>query len=154
MTFSEWLETKTNTSRLEACELVLSRFRAVADSNPDFASAVGASLWKLLSTSPGSDAVTILDDMRGRAGVLGREHLDHLSSRLLHATATKGEIECEAGKLVSSWFRAIGLCSGPASSNGRAFHVARAYEKTFACLGRLMNQTSGSQSDDGERAAA
>jgi hypothetical protein len=154
MTFSEWLETKTNTSRLEGCELVLARFRAVADTNPEFTSAVGEALWKLLSTSPGSDAATILDDMRGRAGALGRDHLDHLGSRLLHATATKGEIESEAGKLVASWFRAIALCSGAAANDARALHVARAYEKTFACLGRLMNQTGESQSTEDARAAA
>ena len=126
----------------------------VADTNPEFTSAVGEALWKLLSTSPGSDAATILDDMRGRAGALGRDHLDHLGSRLLHATACKGEIESEAGKLVSSWFRAIALCSSGQRNNARALHVARAYEKTFACLGRLMNQTSGSQPADDERAAA
>jgi hypothetical protein len=154
MNFSEWLESKTNTSRLEACELVLARFRAMADTNPEFTSEVGGALWKLLSTSPGSDAATILDEMRGRAGALGRDHLDHLSSKLMHATASKGEIESEAGKLVSSWFKAIALCSGAAANNGRALHVARAYEKTFACLGRLMNQTSGTQSAEDERAAA
>ena len=154
MSFSEWLQTKASASRLETSQLVLARFRAAADLDPEFTTRVGTVLWALLSTSPGDDAATLLADMRKRVGALGPERLDTLSSRLLHATAAKGEIEREAGNLVSSWFRTIGLCSGPASHTPRALHTVGAYEKTFASLGRLMNKTSGSRHSDCERVAA
>jgi hypothetical protein len=154
MSFSEWLQAKASASRLETSELVLARFRTAADLDPEFTTRVGSVVWALLSTSPGEDAANLLVDMRNRVGALGPERLDTLSSRLLHATAAKGEIEREAGNLVSSWFRAIGLCSGPASHTSRALHTVQAFEKTFASLGRLMSSTSGSRYSDRERAAA
>jgi hypothetical protein len=154
MTFVEWLDTKTDASRLEASELALARFRAAADLDPEFASGVGTALWILLSTNPGDDTPTLLAEMRSRAGALGRDRLDNLSSRLLQATATKSEVESAAGKLVSFWFKTIGLCSGRAPKDSRAVHVARAYERTFASLGRLMDETNGSHGSDYERAAA
>jgi hypothetical protein len=154
MTLSEWLKAEADASRLETCERVLTRFRATADSNPEYIVDVGLAVWGLLSTSPGDDAAMLLGEMRSRAGALGRERLDSLSSRLLNATAPKAEIECDAGKLVSSWFRTIGLCSGYAVQTGRALHLARAYEKTFASLGRLISRSDGSQHSDDERAAA
>lgn len=154
MSFSEWLHAKASASRLETSELVLARFRAAADLDPEFTTRVGAVLWALLSTSPGDDAATLLAEMRNRVGALGPDRLDTLSSRLLHATAAKCEIEREAGNLVASWFRTIGLCSGPASHASRALHTVQAFERTFASLGRLMNETSGSRHSDRERAAA
>jgi hypothetical protein len=154
VTFSEWLETKTNASRLEACELVLARFRATADADPEFMSGVGTALWALLSTCPGEDSQDLLAEMRSRMGALGRQRLDDLSCRLLNATGAKSEIECEAGKLVSFWFRTIGLCSGPFTPSRRALHAARAYEHTFAALGRLIDRVDAPQRSDRERVAA
>jgi hypothetical protein len=154
MTLSEWLKIEADASCLETCERVLTRFRGIADLDPDYTVQVGTTLWALLSTSPGEDAASLLGEMHSRAGALGRERLDGLSSRLLDATAAKAEIECEAGKLVSSWFRTIGLCSSHDAHFGRAFHLARAYEKTFASLGRLISRTDGSRHSDDERAAA
>jgi hypothetical protein len=154
MSFSEWLQAKASASRLQTSELVLARFRATADLDPEFTMRVGVVLWALLSTSPGDDAATLLADMRNRVAALGPERLDTLSSRLLHATRVKGEIEREAGNLVASWFRTIGLCSIPASHTHQALHIVGAYEKTFASLGRLMNKTSGALHSECERAAA
>jgi hypothetical protein len=154
MTFSEWLNRQSDASRLEACERVLARFRAAADTDPAFTSGVGTVVWGLLSSSPGDDARALLADMRSRAGGLGRERLDNLSSRLLHATAIKGDVDCEAGKLVSSWFNTIGLCSGPAPFNSRALHLSRAYETTFDSLGRLMMRADATQPATVEQAAA
>jgi hypothetical protein len=154
MSFSEWLQAKASANRLETSELVLARFRATADLDPEFTTRVGAVLWALLSTSPGDDAPTLLADMRNRVAALGPERLDTLSSRLLQATGMKGEIEREAGNLVASWFRTIGLCSVPAPHTHRALHIVGAYERTFASLGRLMNKTSNTPHFDCERAAA
>jgi hypothetical protein len=154
MTLTEWLEAKTNANRIEACEVVLARFRAAADASPEFTAAVGEILWTLLSSRPGADPEGLLSEMRSRVGALGRERIDNLSTRLLQVTAAKGEIECEAGKLVSSWSKVIALCPGPAHRNSRAFHVTRDYERTFASLGRLLEQTRSAPPVDYERAAA
>jgi hypothetical protein len=150
MTFSEWLNAKSNASCLETCELVLERFRAAGDADPEFVTKVANALWGILSTGPGEDPQAFFSELRVRAGALGRERLNELSFRLLQATASTGEIEREAGKLVSSWFRAVGLCAGLQSTNRRALHVAGAYERTFASLGRI---TSPVRNQD-QRAAA
>src|SRR5688572_23233024 len=137
MTLSEWLEIKTNASRLESCERVLTRFRATADADPEFTAGVGTAVWALLASDPGEDAATLLTDMRIRSGALGRNQLDELSTRLLEITQDKSRTQSEAGILVSSWLRMIRLGLGVASGNHRALHVTRAYENTFVSLGRL-----------------
>jgi hypothetical protein len=152
VTFSEWLDTKAQASRLDACELFLARFRSAADFDPEFAAATGTALWALLSTRPGCDAANLLADMRSRAAALGGERLDNLSLRLLNAASD--DIDREAGRLVSFWFRAIGLCAGTRPTASRAIHIARSYEKTFSALSRLMNAASEPNAVNDMQAAA
>ena len=152
MTFLEWLDSQTNASRLEACELALARFREKADRDPDFAGAAGAAIWGLLSTSPGEDASSDLAEMRGRAQALGRQCLEDLSSRLLDA-GCHDETRSEARTLVAFWFRTIALCAGSSPQAARAVHVAAKFERAFAALVRSMQRLQAMQDTEGRRAA-
>jgi hypothetical protein len=156
MGLSEWLESQASASRLEACERALAHFCTGADADPEFMSQVGEAVWGLLlSTSPSADPMAILAEIREKLEALGRDRLDLLSSKLQQAMASGGGAKCEAGKLVASWFRAIALCKAAPSQNGRALHVTKAYERTFASLARLMNSTTDDgRNHGGEKCAA
>jgi hypothetical protein len=152
VTFLEWLDSQTNASRLEACELALARFREKADRDPDFAGAAGIAVWGLLSTNPGDDAPSILAEMRSRAQALGRPCLDDLSSRLLDAECDD-EVRSEARTVVAFWFRTIALCAGSSPQAARAVHVAAKFERAFTALVRSMQRLQAIQDTEGRRAA-
>jgi hypothetical protein len=141
------LESKAGATRLEACELALGRFCAVADADEDYTRQIAQAVWCVLLSAPPANPMAILQEIRGKMSDLGRDRLETLSIKLQDATSKEGDIPCEAGKLVACWFKAIALTMAAASHQRRAFHVARAFEETFASLARLAEKREDRETD-------
>jgi hypothetical protein len=136
---ADWLEREANATRLRICEHALHNFRIRADGDPTYTMAVSETVWEFLLGAPpgGEDPMGLLVSIRHKLEALRPDQLDALSRKLEGAAERPGGAPSESGRLVAGWFRTIALSRAALGDHGRALHVGRAYEKTFATMARL-----------------
>jgi hypothetical protein len=160
LAFGDWLERKLTDTKLRACELTLSTFRASADADPAHLAAVGETVWGFLigGKADASTAGSLIASTRDKLDALRPDQLEALGRKLEAAAGQCSDVEAISGRLVSAWFRAIALSRSPFADPCRAGHVARSFERALVALARLSDRAqppaSGSDQKDGIAAVA